>query len=225
MSKKILSKEQSELVAEFVATYNLSEEQISFDGNSTEPIFDYEALNVLRLRLTDLQDTDPWIAERNETLGIVTAKCTVTLADGRTASDLGSAQLGEVMPDGGKIENFIQAQNVALARALRRGIRSAGVNLLKAHKQFLQTGEIVSGAADEETLSKIGREIHALAAEWGHIKGKDKSDYQSFIENVFGTGKRSTLDLNDIEKSQLANMYRQMLNSRNIAGLELPKAA
>lgn len=225
MSKKFLSKEQSELVNEFVTAYNLSPEQISFDGTSTEPIFDYEALNVLRLRLTDLQDTDPWIAERNEALGIVTAKCTVTLADGRTASDLGSAQIGEIMPDGGQIKNFIQGQNVALARALRRGIRSAGINLLKAHKQFLETGELVSGLVHEETLSKIGREIHALAGEWGHIKGKDKTAYQDFIENVFGTGKRSTLDLNDIERSQLANMYRQLLNSRNIAELDIPKAA
>ncbi len=225
MSKKFLSKEQTELVNEFVGVHGLEARQISFDGNSTEPIFDYEALNFLRLRLTDLQDTDPWIAERNESLGIVTAKCTATLTDGRTASDLGSAQIGEILHDGTQIENFMRAEPVALARALRRAIRSAGINLLRAHRNFMKTGEIACGGIDEEFNSKIGKEIHALAGEWGHLKRNDKTAYQDFIENVFGKGKRSTLDLNDIEKSQLANMYRQLLNSRNIAELDIPKAA
>lgn len=226
-TRKILSNEQQQIADEFVSTYNFEYSQISFEGDTTEPIFDYEALNVLRLRLTDIQMTEPEIVERNTMLGIVTAKCTAILPDARSASDLGSAQFatfdteqrqltqGEIMPDGSQIGSMLQAQNVALSRALRRAIRAVGVNLFKSHQEFKQSGSITLADIDEEFQSPVGKEIHKLAAEWGHISGKDKTQYQEFIERMFGSGKRSTLDLNDIEKSQLANIYRNMLKSRD----------
>lgn len=217
MERKIKTTAQAQLVKELMEVHGLDESQISFDNDSIEPIFDYEALNVLRLRLTDIQATEPEIVERNVGLGIVTVKCTASLPDGRSASDLGSAQIDEKMPDGMEIENFMQAQNVALSRAFRRALRSIGINLLKAHRQFMETGEIACGDIDSEWESKTGKEIHKLANEWGHIKGKDKNDYQEFIERIFGAGKRSSLDLNDIERSQLANMYRSMVMSKEKA--------
>lgn len=236
--RKILTLEQRQLTEEFINTYDFSPEQISFEGTSPEPIFDYEALNVLRLRITDIQTADVEIVERNMQLGIVSAKCTVYLPDGRSANDIGSAMFptfneegnlkteGEIMPDGSRLGNLIQAQNVALSRALRRAIRAAGINLLKAHKQFIQNGQVTNAEVDEEFQSPIGKEIHKLAGEWGHIKGKDKTAYQDFIESVFGTGNRSTLDLNDIQRSQLANIYRNMVTSRNVTKSEtLPEAA
>lgn len=217
MERKIKTPAQARLVKELMEAHGLDESQISFDNDSIEPIFDYEALNVLRLRLTDIQTTEPEIVERNVALGIVTVKCTATLPDGRSASDLGSAQLDEPMPDGSTLENFMQAQNVALSRAMRRAIRAVGINLLKVHRQFMETGEIACADIDAEFESNIGREIHKLANSWGHIKGKDKSEYQGFIENIFGSGLRSSLDLNDIQRSQLANMYRSMVMSREKA--------
>lgn len=222
MSKRnVLTLDQEALVHEFVTTYDLSPEQISFDGESTEPIFDYEALNVLRLRLTDIHHTTLGIVERNESLGLVTVECTATLADGRSATDLGSAQFNEVLPDGSVVGSLLNAQNVALARALRRVIRAVGYNLLKAHKQYVQSGFISPAEIDEEFKSNIGKEIHALASEYGHIIGKEKTAYQNFMQNLFG--KSSTLELNDIQKSQLASIYRSMLTQRNVA--RLPKAA
>lgn len=206
--RQILTMKQHELVAEFVDSYELSPEQIAFEGESEEPIFDYEALNVLRLRLTDIQGSYPEIVERTENL--ITAQCTLHLSDGRSASDLGTAYLGETMPDGSAIETLNQAQNLALARAFRRAIRSAGVNLLKAHRKFLDTGEPTTARQDNELNSRIGREIHALAAEVGHITKDGKEKYQDFIEHIFGKGKRSSLDLNDIEKNQLVATYRQL---------------
>lgn len=199
---------QRDLVNEFVDTYGLSPEQISFEGEREDPIFDYEALNVLRLRLTDIQGSYPEIVERTDNL--ITAQCTLHLGDGRTASDLGTAYIGETMPDESSIETLNQAQNLALARAFRRAIRSAGVNLLKAHKRYLETGEPTTARQDTELNSRIGREIHALASEVGHITNDGKEKYQDFIEHIFGKGKRSSLDLNDIERNQLVATYRQL---------------
>lgn len=220
MSKN-LTLEQKNIVAEFVQHHGLEARQISFDGDSLEPIFDYEALNYLRFKLTDIESTAPQIEERNEITGFVTARCVVVLPCGRSSSDLGTAQVNEKLHDGSHIENLLEAQNVAIARALRRAIRSVGVNLFKAHREWLETGQPVTAEVDPEFVSAIGKEIHKLANEWGHISGRDKTKYQEFIERMFGAGKRSTLDLNDIEKSQLANIYRQMLNSKNLA--ELPQ--
>ena len=236
-TREILTSEQQQIADDLVSTFGFDYSQISFEGNSPEPIFDYEALNVLRLRLTDIQMTDPEIVERNTILGIVTAKCTAILPDGRSASDLGSAQFatfdterrqltqGEVMPDGSEIGSMLQAQNVALSRALRRAIRAVGVNLFKAYQEFKQSGSITLADIDEEFQSPIGKEIHKLAADWGHIKGKEKTQYQEFIERMFGKGKRSTLALNDIEKSQLANIYRNMIRSKEIAETPQQRAA
>lgn len=228
--RRILTDEQQRIAAEFAINYQIDMSQISFEGDNPEPIFDYEALNLLRLQLSDIQTTDSEIAERNMQLGIVTVRCTAVLPDGRSASDLGSAQFatyddeskqqlteGEVMPDGTRIENMLQAQNVALARALRRALRAVGFNPVRARNQFLQTGKPTFADIDQEFQSPIGKEIHKLAADWGHIVGKDKTGYQDFIEGIFGNGKRSTLDLNDIEKSQLANMYRTLLGNREAA--------
>lgn len=227
MSKtnKLITADQQQLVNEFVEAHGLEARQISFEGESLEPIFDYDALNYLRHKLTDLQATEPSIVERNVELQMVTAKCLVTLADGRTASDLGTAAIGEQMPDGGEIGDFIQAQNVALSRALRRGLRSAGINLLAVHKNYLKTGEVASGIVDTEFETKIGKEIHALAYQFGHLERGDKTKYQDFIENMFGGGKRSSLQLNDIQKSQLAKIYRLLLNARNLSEIQEQKIA
>ncbi len=227
-TRTILTTEQQNIADEFVADYNFEYSQISFEGNSPEPIFDYEALNVLRLRLTNIQMTEPEVVERNTRLGIVTVKCAAILPDGRSASDLGSAQYatfdeenrrltdGEIMPDGSELGSMLKAQNVALSRALRRAIRSVGVNLLKAHYEYRRNGKVAIAEIDTEFQSPVGKELHQVATEWGHIRKKDKTDYQDFMARMFG-GKRSSLELNDIEKSQFVNIYRTMLKSRAAA--------
>ncbi len=208
-TERRLTMKQRELVEEFVEAYDLDESQISFEGESPNPIFDYEALNVLRLELTDIEGSFPQVLERSEDL--ITVSCTLNLPDGRSATDLGTAIIGEDMPDGSQIETIIDAQNVALSRAFRRALRSAGINLVKAHRQFKETGKPTSGRRDPELASKMGREIHALATEIGHITKDSKEKYRDFIENIFGNQKRSSLDLNDIEKSKLIAIYRRML--------------
>jgi hypothetical protein len=209
--EKLLSPQQQQIVAEFLNYHELEPKQISFKGDLLEPIFDYAALNKLRLKLTDLQSVEPVIIERTSSL--VTAKCTAVLADGRPVSDLGTAEIGEAMYDGSKIESLIQAQNVAISRSTRRVYVAAGINLMKAHQKFVETGEIVS-TEPIDLPRKYQKEIKALCKEWGH----SDDQYRTFLQNLFGV--RSSTDLNEIQLSQCVNTYRAMLNSRNLATLK-----
>ncbi len=202
---KILTPQQLAIVAGYVHSHDLSENQISFQGDSLKPIFDYPALNVLRLRLTDIKNLEPVVVERTDKL--VTARCNITLADDRTASDLGTAEIGETLHDGSKIENLIQAQNVAISRSARRGLVAAGVDLDKAHNRFRQTGEIFSTEPIDLDL-KFQREIHALRDEWGH----SDSQYRLFLQDLFKVS--SSTDLNELQRSHALNTYRVMINSR-----------
>ena len=202
-----LNKEQERIVAEFCSNYDIEPSQITFAAGSTEPIFDYEALNVLRLALTDIVDITPEIAERTDDL--VTVRTTAILSDDRSTSDLGTCAIGDTLASGKKVETHGQAQDVALSRAVRRVIRSSGYNLVRAHKQFMDTGKRnpVKPALTQE--QRLNREIHALARDIGHIAGDDRTKYEEFLENSFGV--RSSLDLDDLQKSQLVSMYRSIL--------------
>lgn len=207
MSDKKLSPEQTSIRAEFVAHYHLEAAQISFDGDSAQPIFDYEALCALSLVLTDFQDITVGEPEIDEA-GYVLAKCSVVLKDGRTRSIYDSAFIGETLPDGKKIETRRLAEQVARARAMRTGIRTAGVNLLRAHRQFVIDG-MIGELETVNPLVNLRKEIHALAIELGLIKGKDKAAYQFFIAEQFD-GRDSSSDLDETELRRLAITLRAM---------------
>lgn len=225
MTNALINGTREKIVQELVEHHDLDSKQISFEGDSTEPIFDYEALNYLRLRLTDLQASKPFVAERNEESGFVTVMFEITLADGRKVNEIGTSQVGETMHSGNKVDHILKAQNVATARAMRRAIRAAGINLFKAHKRFMETGEVAEGNTSVELEKELknarGREIHALKDEWGH----NEEDYRKFIKNLFGSEKTSSLHLSDIEKSQLVTTYKGMISARNKANSDTAKIA
>lgn len=207
---KLYTPEQLQLLREFKSFYGIDESQVAFEGASPEPIFTYEALNILRLRLTDIQEIEVFPGRNAPDDNFATVECSVCLADGRKARSFDSAAVGEVMHDGSQVENIRQAWNLAQSRAIRRGIRSVGINLLAAHRSFLETGE--AAIAEPQDLRRIRqKQLKALVKEWGH----SDADYRDFMERLFGA--RSSLDLDDIQTAQLISTYRAMLNARNAA--------
>jgi hypothetical protein len=208
MSKEPFTPKQQNIIRELCEAHGLDEKQIGFEGDSNNPIFDYSAMNLLRLRLTDLQDVETSIVERTAVL--VTAKSTVTLADGRKAGDLGTAEFGETMFDGNKVANMMQVQNLALSRAFRRGLTAAGINLYKCHLVFMETGEVATGEP-VNLRRKYEKEIHNFADEFGH----DDNEYRQFLQNIFGV--RTSKDLNENKLHQLADTYRLMVNAKRRA--------
>ncbi len=192
---------QDELVNELVDTYNLSPEQIGFDGEKLDPILDFDALCVMREKLTNFKSVDVSRITADQDTRSVEAVCVIVTANDRTISVSDFAQHNEIMPDGERVTETIQLKRLARARAMRSGIRAAGVNLMKAHKHFIETGDTLDVQPINPRLN-IYAENHAIAAEIGFIVGTDKSEYEKHIAQMFD-GRTSSKDLNDIELGQL----------------------
>lgn len=211
MSRK-LTPAQAAIVKEICDLHGLDESQISFEGTEVVPFFDYEGVCALTLKLTDIQNIDCWISDRgNAEDETITAKCTVTLPDGRSRSCEGHAQLLEKLGDGGIVENWSQAEALAQSRAVRRGIRSVGVNLYNAHRKFAENGEIVVSHTNYDPRLPIYSEIHVLAAKCDLIVDADRRAYEVFLAEMFN-GTTSAKDLDDLQLRQL------LVNLRALAG-------
>jgi hypothetical protein len=203
-----LSSEQLRIVRELSDAHGLDHTQISFDGPDLMPIFDYEAVCTLSLKLTDIAHISAVIRPSDPLRPNTSiATCTVDLADGRGRTVEDSADIGERLANGVVIETAREADGIAQNRAVRRGIRSVGVNLWFAHRRFLDTGSPASGHLGHDPRYVLYREIHALAAKIGLIVGGDKNGYEQFIAESFG-GRISSLDLNDAELRQLGASLR-----------------
>lgn len=203
---KTFTSDQLAIVNELCSVHGLDPSQISFEGEALNPIFDYEAVCALSLKLTDIKSIDCEVKRTDpmrHTLSI--AVCTVVLPDGRTRTVEDSAELGEKLGNGETIETQRDADNMAQNRAVRRGIRSVGVNLWNAHKAFMKTGEPTSGTTNFDPRKKLNDEIHALAAELGFTK----EQYQDLLASGYD-GRTSTLDLNDIERQNFARLLRSL---------------
>lgn len=214
MSRKY-TPEQAAIVKEICEVHELDATQIGFeDDSATTPIFDYEAVCALSLRLTDIRDIDCSISDHGDADNeLITAKCTVTVPDGRTRSCEGSAQLLERLKDGNIIETYQQAAAIAQARAVRRGIRSVGVNLWNAHRKFMQTGEIAAGHTRHDPRAPVYAEIHILATELDLIVDGNKEKYKAYIAENYD-GRTSARDLTDMDLHRLLISFRSLTRLR-----------
>lgn len=201
--------QQQLIIDELVRVHGLDPSQISFDGNDLTPIFDYEAVSTLTLKLTDIQDIECWIVDRSFNAGKAsTAKCRITLPDGRTRTVEETVEVGEVV-NGRTLETSRDTDGMAQNRAVRRGIRSVGINLWRAHQAFMRNGQIANGSTDADPRNTLYSEIHALAEKIGLIVGQERSNYEAFIAEQF-SGITSAKDLDDSQLVWLRNTLRAM---------------
>jgi hypothetical protein len=182
--EKTYTPRQWTIIGELVQTHGLDASQISFDGDEDTPIFDYEAISLLSLKLTDIQKIDCWISERNEHVGYAASKCTVTLPDGRERCVSENAYIGEPLPRGARVEDIRTAEALARSRASRLGIRSVGVNLWNAHQKFVKTGEVAEGHTRHNPRKALYSEVHQLAENLGLISGADRSNYEELMPQL-----------------------------------------
>lgn len=215
MSEKQLTFAQDELKQELMETYGLSPEQISFDGENIDSILDFEALCALREKLTNFKSVDVSCVTANDAGTEAEAICVVVTAENRTVTVSDFAQYGELMPDGSQIQNSMSLKRLARARAMRSGIRAAGVNLMKAHKHYLETGDTLDFQPIDPRVNAY-KELHAVAAKIGLITGADKSEYQKFIGETFD-GRQSAKDLDDLELQRLLVTFRAMARVQTAA--------
>lgn len=223
--QKLFTPAQMEIVRDLCETHGLVPEQISFNESETTPFFDHEATSLLALRLTDIQHLDCRIANReydgqNDVPRLwhrTTARCTVTLPDGRTRTVEDTAVIGEILGNGVVVEDERLGEATAKNRAVRLAVRSVGVNLWNAHKQFKATGEVATGSTAVNPRQTLYNEIHALAEEIDLIVGGDRTEYERFLGEMF-PGITSSRDLNDIEIRQFRAALRQMRHVKQLSG-------
>jgi len=209
---KNLTPEQAALVAEMVHVHGLDAEQISFEGIELKPIFDYEAVCALSLKLTDIQNIDSEISDRDLENHIISAKCNVILPDGRSRTAEDSAQVGETFASGKTILDLRMAEIVAQSRAVRRGIRSVGVNLYKAHKTFMENGQVTAGHTAHDPRYPKYQEVKVMTAKLGWTQ----EEYEVFLAEMF-EGRTSQKDLDDLELQRLIVSLRAQVRVQSVS--------
>lgn len=212
-TKKVLTLAQEQTVREFTETYRIKREQISFEGESTEPIFDYDALSLLALELSDIPSIKVENGDYNPSIGLATAVCTVKLIDGRERETFANAMVGEVLHDGTIVEDLGTALNLTRSRALRIGLRSVGFDPVAAHKERQQSASQTSDFVDLRNRELA--EIHMLGEELGYLVPEDsgKVAWKNLIATYF-PGQTSSGDLSDLQRSQFLTMLRGWKSAR-----------
>lgn len=203
-----LTPEQTEIVRELCDTHGLDPSQISFDDDGRTPIFDYEAVSALSLKLTDIKSIDCSVPDRERLdRRVAVAVCTVILPDGRTRTVEDACVIGEENPATRcGVMTLREAEGLAQNRAVRRGIRSVGINLWNAHRTFKQTGEIACGSTDLDPREALRKQIHVLRDEIGY----SVDEYQAVLEGSFN-GRGSSNDLNDLELQSAIRLFQALL--------------
>lgn len=217
-----LTLEQEDFVREFTYLYGIERWQISFENERLEPIFDFDALSTLALKLSDISSIVVEPGDIDAHLGIATSSCEVKLPDGRLRLVFGSAMMGEQMPNGGNIVDLKQALDVSQARALRKGLRAVGWDPVRAHRETKSeynrqnpASPVSTTPSPEDELRKNElAEIHILAKELGLIDEKgDKTKYRTLI-GVYFPGVESSEKMNGVQRAQLIATFRALKNSR-----------
>jgi hypothetical protein len=203
-------------VREFTEIYGLERGQISFDSDRLDPIFDFDALSLLSVKLSDIKSIRVVPGEVNVLNSLATSSCAVTLPDGRTREFFGAAVLYEVMPDGNAVEDFKQALDISQSRSLRRGLRAVGWDPLRAHQDFIAGRGVELGASPTVTdqRNKDLARAHIIGAELGIIVGSDKSRWRKLL-GIWFHGKESSADLNAGELSQLLAILRSLQSAKS----------
>jgi hypothetical protein len=209
---KVFTLSQEQLVREFTEKYGITREQVSFDGVGLEPIFDYDALSLLTLLLTDIPSIRVEPGDFNPMVGLATAMCMVTLVDGRKRETYGHAMVGEVLHDGTTILDMGEALTMVRSRSLRSGLRMVGFDPVKAHRQS-QKGQAQPTDFVDQRNKQLAR-AHALGEELGYIVGDNKLAWQNQI-GIYFKGKSSSAELNELELSQWVAMLEGWSSARS----------
>jgi hypothetical protein len=190
----ILNGDQTALVVELTQDYGIKPEDIIFFSDSPEPFFSYEANCYLLNQLTDCVaiELSPWPSIAGDS---ISTKCELTFPGGKVRSDVGVANLAETLD--GQTMSEEQTRSLSEARAIRGAVRTAGIDLVKLHREarsgVKQTAEVKSTrAALLGQAHKLGRDMGFIFDEHGKA---NKSLWRRLILNRYSL--ESCEELND----------------------------
>lgn len=219
--QRTYSREQRAIQKEFIDAYGFAPEQISFDGPLLDPIFDFDALALLSMKLCDLPHVETDLGEVDRLLGMATSRGIVTLPNGNTRKIFATAMVGETMPDGKPIKDINQAINVSRARVLRVLLRAVGFDPVAAHKIFKESGgtqmlELVPVDPRLKQLAEI--HLHAQALDLIVISGDGFVNKQLYKQrmSMVCDGKTSCRELSDEERAKWLQCLRAWSKAANL---------
>jgi hypothetical protein len=212
---RVKTLQQEEIVREFTETYGIDASQISFDGEKPEPLFDFEALNLLATTLGNFPSIITEIGDVDGAMGLVTSSCEIKLPDGRRRVVFGAAVVGEDMPEEKLIETIPQALNVAQARALRKGLRAVGWDAFRAHRQ--QGENILTFNPSPDIAKNEIAELHILAKDVGLITSDgDKTNYYRMMA-IWFPGVKTSKELDEVQRAQMIATLRGLKKSKTVS--------
>lgn len=194
--------EQLRLVEELQNAYGLKPDDVIFYNDKPEPFFTYEATCQLCNQLTEIKDIDldPVTQFQNTTA----MRCRFTFENGSSRSAVGLVNHSEKIEEQPMNEN--QRVALASARAIRNTLKASGINLLTAHYQIKNSGEIINQPRENELRKKLLAEVHVLAEESGFISGHDKTPWRNLLSKRYLVW--SSKDLSENELSDLVAFLR-----------------
>jgi hypothetical protein len=200
------SRAQQKLRDEFCKAYGLASEQVGFSSrNSLDPIFDFDALNVMANTLADIPSINVDFASFDPLRGLAKSLCEIELPGGHRRKIFGVAIVGEMLHDGTNITGMKQAIDVSRARCLRTGLRAIGFDAVRAHELAKQGKRIdLLGSEARERQTRLA-EIHILAGPKG--LNLDRSEYEKLMAENFD-GRTTCNDLDPGELAEWCGMLR-----------------
>lgn len=214
--RRVLTLAQEEIVRDFTDAYDIERDQIGFRGEDLEPIFDFDALSILALALTDFREISVEPGDFNAIGGVATATCGVVLSDNRLRGAYGHCVIGQQLHDGSEVTDLSMAMGVARARALRTGLRMAGFDPVRAHRARQGEALAFTPAEEIDPRTKDLRQIHAFAQELFWVKDGDDSEYRRQINTLY-PGITSAGDMTDQQRSQFIAIMGGLQKARTQA--------
>jgi len=209
--KNQLTRDQRAIVKEFRDAYGFKESQIGFDGDSTDPIFDFDAMSVLSVELCTTPHVEVDFGSFDMALNIATANGFARLRNGNTRKIFGSAFIGETLHDGSTVRTKKEAIDLARARASRIIHRAIGFDAVKAHEAAKRGATVLELKVRSPRQNQLA-ECHILAERLGFIKREgrrviDRSPYDRLMASYFD-GETSTGALNEKNLFEWLTMLR-----------------
>lgn len=175
--QEVFTHEQLKLREEFTTAYGIDPEEIIFFSDDPNPFFTYEAtcvvLNTLRpdLKAINIQQVESGFVDS------LTFRCELTFDDGRVRTAVGVVNVAEQVD--GKAMGIQQLQQTASARAIRNALRTAGIDLVRSHRDQ-------SGTSTRTAYAALLAQAHILGKESGLITDTGKELWHSFLLTRYG---------------------------------------
>lgn len=192
---KILTAEQTALAAELTMTYGIEPDDVIFFTDDPKPFLTYEATCVLCNQLSDLHNIE---IEKVQSFSddSLSLKCILTLSNGYVRSAVGTANIKETIEGSAMSEQ--QAILLASSRAIRNALRTAGIDLMKLHRQAT-SGEVIDFKIKTNFASLLGQ-AHQLGVEALLINGDNKQAWYLQLGNRYRVNHS-----NELTEEQLAD--------------------